>query len=125
MMPSPPQSDRSLGDLLADLTQEIVTLVRQELSLARAELSHKATHIGRNIGLIAVAGMVAYAGLLAILAALILALSQLGLPLWGASLLIGTIVVVSGAIVAMRAIHALRQEDLVPRQTLQSLQEIK
>jgi len=69
-----PKQERSLGELLGDLTREITTLVRQEMALAKAEMSQKAAKVGKDVGFIAAGGLVAYAGLLALVAALILGL---------------------------------------------------
>ena len=63
--------ERSIGDLFADLTRELTTLVRQEMALATTELGHKATRVGRHLGFLALGGAVAYAGFLALVAALI------------------------------------------------------
>lgn len=121
----PAQNERSLGELLKDLTQEIVTLFRQEFTLAKAEMSQKAVSIGKNVGLLAAGALIGYAGALAIIAALVLLLSQAGLPFWASALIVGGVVVVIGGVLVMKGLTALRNEDLVPRQTLQTLQEIK
>ena len=122
--PMPPQSERSLSELLGELTQDIVTLVRQEMILAKAEISQKAVRIGKNIGLIAGGALIGYAGLLTILVALVLLLAQV-IVLWASALIIGVVVTLVGAALASRALGALRNENLVPQQTLKSLQEIK
>ena len=66
------RQDRSLGELFADLMRETTTLIRQEVALAKSEMSQKAVSIGKDIGFLAAGGAVAYAGLLAIVAAIIL-----------------------------------------------------
>ena len=43
------RDDRSLGELFAELAQETSTLVRQEVELARVELSQKAARVGRDV----------------------------------------------------------------------------
>lgn len=69
------RDDRSLGELVGDLSRETRTLVRQEVALAKTELTQTATEVGKDVGFLAVGGAVAYAGFLAILAAIILALA--------------------------------------------------
>src|SRR4051812_646571 len=88
----PTRQDRSLGELFADLTREMGTLVRQEVRLAQTEMTQKASRAGRNAASIAVGGAVAYAGVLAILAAIIIGLATLGLPWWLSALLVGLVV---------------------------------
>lgn len=53
----------SLGDLLGEVTQDLSTLMRQELELAKAELRQSATKAGKGAGML---GAAAYAGLMAV-----------------------------------------------------------
>jgi hypothetical protein len=80
------REERSLGELFAELASETSTLVRQEFQLAKTELSQKAAHAGRNAGLIGAGGAVAYAGLLALVAAAIIGLGYF-IPLWLSALI--------------------------------------
>jgi len=121
----PAKQDRSLGELLAELTQEMVTLVRQEITLARVEMTAKVSHIGQQVGLLAVGGMLAYSGLLAIIAAVIILLAQVGVPYWLSALIVGVVVAAVGGVLVKKGLDALKGEDLVPRQTLETLKEIK
>jgi hypothetical protein len=116
------RDDRSLGELFSELAQETSTLVRQEVALAKTEMSHKASRAGRHIGVLAAGGAVAYAGLLAILAGVIVLLDNV-MPLWASALLVGVVVAVVGYLLARRAIDALKREDFAPRETVQTLKE--
>ncbi|MBS3180117.1 MULTISPECIES: phage holin family protein [unclassified Pseudoclavibacter] len=62
----PPQnaSDMSLGDLLGRVSTDISTLMRQEVALAKAELTDTAKKTGKGAGLLGGAG---YAGIMALL----------------------------------------------------------
>ncbi len=117
--------ERSLGELFAELAQETSTLVRQEVELAKTELSQTATRVGKDLALLAVGGAVAYAGFLALLAALAIGLGQLGVPWWLAALIVGLVVVGVGYFLVQRGLNALKREDLAPRQTIESLKEDK
>jgi len=117
------KDDRSLGELFADLARESSTLLRQEVELAKTELSQKASQLGKDAASVAVGGLVAYAGLLAILAALIIGLASAGLPWWAAALLVGIVVAGIGYGLIQRGLTALKREDLAPRRTIESLQE--
>jgi xanthine/uracil permease len=116
------RDDRSLGELFSELAQETSTLVRQEVNLAKTEMSHKASRAGRHIGVLAAGGAVAYAGLLAILAGVIVLLDNV-MPLWTSALLVGVVVAVVGYLLARRALDALKREDFAPRETVQTLKE--
>jgi xanthine/uracil permease len=116
------KDDRSLGELFAELAQETSTLVRQEVTLAKTEVSQKASRAGRHIGILAAGGAVAYAGLLAILAALIVLLDNV-MALWLSALLVGVVVAVVGYLLIRRALDALKREDFAPRETMETLKE--
>jgi len=117
------RDDRSLGELFAELAQETGTLVRQEVELARVELGQKASRLGRDIAALAVGGAVAYAGVLALVAAAILALGEAGLPWWLSALIVGIVVAGVGYALVARARTALKAADLAPRQTVETLKE--
>jgi len=55
------KDDRSLGDLFGDLARDMGTLVSQEVALARTEITDKATRVGKDVAMLAVGGLVAYA----------------------------------------------------------------
>jgi hypothetical protein len=117
------KDDRSLGELFADLARESSTLVRQEVELAKTEMTQKASRAARDIGFLAIGGAVAYAGLLAIIAAVIVALATAGLPWWLSALLVGLLVAAAGYFLIQKGLAALKREDLAPKRTLESLKE--
>jgi hypothetical protein len=117
------RDERSLGELFGDLARELTTLLRQEVALARTELGQTATRVGRDLGLLAVGGAVAYAGFLALIAALIIGLGQLGLEWWLAALIVGLVVAGVGYLLVRRGLTALRREELVPQRTLETLRD--
>ena len=126
MQQSPqPRDDRSLGELFSELTRELTALVRQEVALARTELTEKATTVGKNVGVLAAGGAVAYAGFLALLAALIIGLGQLGVPWWLAALIVGLVVAGIGYLLVQKGLTALKQLNLAPEQTIATLKEDK
>ncbi len=116
--------DRSLGELFSELSQETTTLIRQEVNLAKTEMSQKASRVGKDVGFMAAGGAVVYAGLLAILAGVI-ALLGLVIPLWLSALLVGLVVAVAGYFLVRKGLDALKQEELAPRETIQTLKEDK
>ena len=116
------RDDRSLGELFSELAQETSTLVHQEVNLAKTEMSQKASRAGKHAGVLATGGALAYAGLLAILAAVIVLLDNI-MPLWVSALLVGLVVAVVGYLLVRRALDALKREDFAPRQTMETLKE--
>jgi hypothetical protein len=117
------RGERSLGELFGDLAREVSTLVRQEAELAKAELGQKVSRVGTHVASLAAGSAVAYAGLLAIVAAIIGMLAEAGLDWWVSALIVGVIVGAIGGFLVMKGINALKSEDFTPRQTIESLKE--
>ncbi len=116
------KEERSLGDLFSELASETSTLVRQEVALAQVELTQKATKVGRNVGYLVVGGAVAYAALLALLTAVIIALGTIvGYGI--AALIVGIVVAIAAVILIMSALNTLKNTDLAPRQTVETIKE--
>jgi Putative Actinobacterial Holin-X, holin superfamily III len=109
---SPPLSDHSVADLLKQASDQTVTLVRQELDLAKAELTTKAKQAGQGAGLFGAAGAFGVYALGAFTAALILAVG-LAVAGWLAAL------IVAGAYGAIAGVLALR--DACVRRPLTAL----
>ena len=114
--------ERSLGDLFSELAAETGTLVRQEVALAQAELTVKATSVGKNVGFLAVGGAIAYAGVLAVLAGVILGLSLL-IPAWIAAIMVGLVVGAVAFFLISSALEELKKTNLKPEETVESIKE--
>jgi membrane protein len=118
-----PNDDRSLGQLFADLTRDLRTLIQQEVQLAKTELGEKSARARNGAALLAGGGAVAYAGLLAIVAAGVLGLIAMGLPAWAAALLTGVVAAGGGYLLVRAGLAAIRPRALVPDQTIDTLKE--
>jgi hypothetical protein len=114
--------NRPLGDLFGDLASDMSNLVRQEITLAKVEVTQKAKYVGRNVGYLVIGGAVAYAAMLAIIAALIMLLAKV-VPHWGSALIVGAVVGGIGWLLIGKAMTALQQADLTPRETVETLKE--
>jgi hypothetical protein len=115
--------NRSLGDLLTELSRETGQLVRKELELATTELTAKARTAGLQIGIAAAGGALVHAGVLVLLAMLVIALVGLGLAAWLAALLVGLAAIGIGYLLVSRGLSALRSTSIAPRQTIETLKE--
>ena len=114
--------NRPLGDLFGDLATDMGNLVRQEVTLAKVEITQKAKYVGRNVGYLVVGGSVAYAALLAIIAGIIMLLAKV-VPHWGAALIVGVVVGGVGWLLIGKAMMALQQAELTPHETVETLKE--
>jgi len=124
------KQDQSLGALIRELTSEVTLLFRQEVELAKTEMSEKAANAGRNVGAIAIGGAIALIGGLALLAAVITGLGALldtflptGLAAFLAPLIVGGALAFYGYSRIQTALASLRNEGLAPTQTKETLQE--
>jgi len=126
------KDDRSIGQLLKELTHETSTLLKQEVDLAKTEMSEKASRVGTNLGSVAVGGAVALLGAIGLLLAVIYGLGAIlnNFPSpetasWLAPLIVGGILAAVGYSMIKKALDVLKRESLTPQKTTQSLQENK
>ncbi|MDQ3920928.1 MAG: phage holin family protein [Actinomycetota bacterium] len=117
------EDERSIGELLAQLSQETAELMRRELRLTEAEMTQKAYRAGKNAGFLVAGGAVAYAGLLATMAGLIMLLGRQRRRPWLSSFLVGLSAAGAGALLALKGLDALKQEGMIPRETVETLEE--
>lgn len=88
----------STGQLIATATDQLSQLVRQEMQLARAELTANAKRAGTGVGAFGGAGIVALYGLAVLVATAVIALG-LVLPLWLAALVVAVVLfAIAGAL---------------------------
>lgn len=114
---------RTLGELFSQLSRETATLVRQEVALGRSELTRNLARVGRHAALIASGAALTYAGVLAIVASLVLGLVQTGLTPWLAALLAGGGILVVGYLLMHAGLSALRRDQVTPEATVETLKE--
>jgi len=119
------RDDRSLGELFGDLTRSMSTLVRQEIELARTEMTSRASRISRDAAIGGLGGAFLYAALLGLHATIALGLIQMGVTPWLAALVVTVIAAVIGAVLLASAQAGLKKVDLAPRRTIQSVKDVK
>ena len=85
--PARPAAEQSTAELVQRASEQISRLVRDELALAKAELTEKGKHAGIGIGLFSGSGVFALYGVGALVATLIIVFN-LFLDLWLAALII-------------------------------------
>ncbi|MEX1158145.1 MAG: phage holin family protein [Thermomicrobiales bacterium] len=118
------RDDRSLGELFSELSRQTSTLIRQEVALAKVEMKQKGAEAGKDIGMMAAGGALAYAGLLALIATAIIVLANV-MAWWLSALIVGLVVVGVGGMLIQRGMSALKQSGIAPEQTIESLKEDK
>ncbi len=115
--------DQSVGQLLRELSEETSTLVRQEVQLAKAELSGKAKAAGKGAGLLAGAAVIGLA-LLGAFTAFLIAVIALALPVWLAALVVTVLYGLLAAALGLAGRAALRKATPAkPEQTIDTVKE--
>lgn len=120
--PTAPADERSLGEILSDVTSDLTDLVKQELELARTELKQEAAKAGKGAGMLGGAGV---AGLL-LLISLTLTVGFLldnWMPVELAFLITTVLWAVIAAVLAAKGRAALKRTNPQLPKTQQTLKE--
>ena len=115
--------ERPVGDLVKQLAGQTSTLVRQELDLAKAELSEKGRVAGQGAGMFGGASVVGLMAAGALTACLILALDK-AMAAWLAALIVTVVLGAVAAVLALQGRNRLRAAaPPVPQQTVETVKE--
>lgn len=110
------------ADLVRQATEQVSTLVRDEIKLAQAELAQKGRHAARGAGMLAGATLVAAYALGALVLTVGLALA-LVLPAWLSALIVAVVLLLAAGVLAVLAKnHFRRVPPLAPERTVKSVQ---
>jgi hypothetical protein len=116
-------SDQPVGELLRELSEQTTTLVRQELELAKLELTTKGKRAGLGAGMFGGAGVVAIYALGALTACFILALAT-AVTGWLAALIVAAVYGCVAAGLALSAKSKVKQAvPPIPEQATESVKE--
>ena len=115
--------DQGLGDLVRELSGQLSTLVRQEVELAKTELTEKGKKAGIGAGLLGGAAIAALLMLGTLTALLILALDT-AMPAWAAALIVMLIWAAVAAALALIGRSKLREVGKpMPEKTVETVKE--
>lgn len=120
--PGRPADERSLGEIVGDVAQDLATLVKQEIDLAKVELKEEATKAGKGAGLLGGAGLAAHMVLLFLSLTIVFALDE-ALPLWAAALIVTAVWGAVAAVLAVTGRSALKRTNPQLPKTQQTLKE--
>lgn len=118
------REEPGLGELFSTLSSQASLLFRQELQLAQAEMTKKATRGSKNAAIIIFGGVLAHAALLTLVAMLVIALSQV-METWLAALIVGVGLAIVAALLIQHGVNKLKAIDPAPRQTIETMKENK
>ena len=115
--------ERTLGQLVADATQDVSTIVRSEIDLAKAEITADAKQAGKGAGMFAGAGVMGFLGVVLILFAVVYGLVAAGLPVWLSFLIVAILLFVVAGILALVGKKAVSKVKGKPERTIVTTQE--
>jgi uncharacterized membrane protein YqjE len=115
--------DRSLGELLKQLSEQTTRLVHQELELAKAEITQKGKQAGMGAGMFGGAGALGLAALGALTACFILALNAV-MPAWLAALIVAVVYGIIAFVLFKQGQAKIKAAGPpVPEQTIETVKE--
>lgn len=121
-----PRPDTPLGELLKRLTTDTAELIRQEVTLAKAEIRETGSALAGDARSIGIAAGLALAGTMCIVAFLVLALGNvLDGRYWLSALIVGAVALGVGMMLAKNAVKDIKTRGLKPQQTMDTLREDK
>jgi hypothetical protein len=93
---APPVQERSTGELVQSLSEQVSVLVRDELKLAQLEMTRRGKQAGAGLGMLGGSGVIALYGVGCLLACAIIALSGV-VAAWLAALIVGAALLAAAA----------------------------
>jgi uncharacterized membrane protein YqjE len=112
-----------VGELVKQLSEQTSTLVRQEIELAKTELSERGKAAGKGAGLLGGAGIVGLLAAGALTAFLILLLAE-AMDAWLAALIVAVVYAAGAALLALNGRERVREGmPPAPEQTVESVKE--
>ncbi|MFG1922167.1 phage holin family protein [Cryptosporangium sp. NPDC048952] len=122
--PEAPQSigDTSIGDLVRNVADDLTTLVRQEIALAKAETKDEVTKAGKAGGAFGGAGVAGWLALLFISLAIMYGLGAV-IPVGWAALIVGVLWAIGAAALAAYGRNKVREVNPVPKRTVETVKE--
>jgi uncharacterized membrane protein YqjE len=115
--------EQPMGALFKQLSDDLSTLVRQELKLAQVEMTEKGKRAGLGVGLVGGAGVFGLLASAALTTCVIAALST-GMEVWIAALIVTVVYAAGAAALAMNGKNRVTEAaPPVPEQTIETVKE--
>ena len=118
MSTTDPGQERTLGQLVASATQDISTLVRGEIALAKIEIGAQLKKAGVGGGLLAAAGVIAFYSVYFIFTTIAEGIQALGLSRWLSYLIVTVFMLLVAGLLAFMGIKKMQKVQPVPERTI-------
>jgi hypothetical protein len=116
----PPATDASTGQLITAAMEDISTLIRDELQLAKRDLADTGKKVGKGAGLFGAAGTLALYGLGALIATIILAIAE-GLEPWIAAGIVTLVLFIAAGVAALIGKRSISDVAEAPQERVASV----
>ena len=116
-------TERTLGQLVADATHDISSIMRSEIALAKAEISADAKKARLAVGMFAAAGTLVFLALILLLISAAYGLVAAGLAPWAAFLIVAGVLLVIGVILVLAGKRSIDSLQGKPERAIKSTQD--
>jgi uncharacterized membrane protein YqjE len=113
--------NRTLGQIVKELTADISTLFRSEIALLKLEIKDTVAKLGGGAAMFAGAAFVALFGLAFLFVTITLGLVALGVPAWVSSLIVTVVLFVVAGVLALMGKKKFAQVNFVPNESVQQI----
>jgi F0F1-type ATP synthase assembly protein I len=114
----------SLGELIVELANQSVGLMRDEVALAKRELEQKLKTVQSAATAVAIGAFIALIAALSVCAAIIIALAEYVGP-WQSALIVGLILGMAAGVAISIGVSRFKRTSLKPEQTIETIEENK
>lgn len=118
------QQSESLGDTVMGIIKDVQNVIRGEVQLAKTELKEDATQMGKGAGMIGAGVFFGLIGFMFLMLGVTYVIN-LWLEMWLSALIVGAVLVIIAAILAMVGKSQIQSASLKPEKTIESIKEDK
>jgi len=116
------EREKTFNELLNDLSMEVRGLIKNEMLLAKNEMTGKLTRAAADLKSAAMGGAVLHAGAFALVGAAVILLGGF-ISYWLSALVIGAVACLAGYYMVRNGLRDMKRIDMTPRETISSLKE--
>lgn len=115
------ESDRSLGQIIKDLTADFSTLFHSEVALLKLEFKDTVAKLGGGVAMFAAAAFLGIFGIGFLFVTVVLGLVALGVPAWVSTLIVTVLLFVAAGILALLGKKKFGQVNFVPTESVEQI----
>lgn len=123
MSTTDPRQERTLGQLVSQASQDISTLVRGEIQLAKLEVGAQLKKAGKGGALLAAAGVVLFYSVYFIFTTIAEGIQALGLSRWLSYLIVTVFMLLVAAVLGLLGVKKMKTVEPMPERTIANAEE--